>query len=392
MLQSARVTCGWDAAVRGTPNAAGGPVSSAMLRAESLLPEPAVPGGVTPRSSSHAPDPRLDRLRQWLAVLGYPADDLRPASGDASFRRYFRLRYPGGTLIAMDAPPQQEDCRPFLAVRSLLEEAGVTVPAVLARDLEAGYLLLSDLGDRRYLDVLDPPAAARLYAAALDSLARAQKGIGGTALAGLPPYDRALLEREMAFFSDWLVAGYLGLRLSPAERQVLGRSFDALAEAALEQPRVFVHRDYHSRNLMHLDEGGPGVLDFQDAVQGPVTYDLVSLLRDCYVAWPEERVRQWALDFLGLPGVAGLAGDPGPGQWLRWFDLMGIQRHLKASGIFARLWLRDGKPGYLADIPRTLSYIVAAADHHPEARALGELVRDRVLPAMQAAVPAGGAS
>ena len=200
-----------------------------------------------------------------------------------------------------------------------------------------------------------------------------------------------MLLREMGLFREWLVGTHLNMTLSAAQTDMLERSFDALAQSALAQPQVCVHRDYHSRNLMVCPSDNPGILDFQDAVHGALTYDLVSLLRDCYVAWPQERVLRWALDFRSQAREAGLAAGDDDAQFLRWFDLMGIQRHLKASGIFARLWHRDGKPGYLPDVPRTLGYIVQACARHAEFGALGALVSERVLPAVQASLGAGRA-
>ena len=341
-----------------------------------------------PSAAASACDPRREALVHWLACLGYPATDLQPASGDASSRRYFRFSDGPRTLIAMDAPPQQEDCVPFLQVQGLLQRAGVNVPAVRAVDLEDGFLLLTDLGRESYLGALRADNADALYGDALDTLARAQHGLHHDALDALPPYDAPLLRREMDLFRDWLLARHLGLSLSSREQQLWEQACAALVDAALEQPRGFVHRDYHSRNLMHLPgAANPGVLDFQDAVCGPLTYDLVSLLRDCYIAWPDSRVQRWALEFLALPGTAEVAGQPSAERWLRWFDLMGVQRHLKASGIFARLWLRDGKPGYLADIPRTLGYIAAVGARHAETRSLAALVQERVLPALPACPP-----
>ena len=208
---------------------------------------------------------------------------------------------------------------------------------------------------------------------------------------GLPPYDERLLRFEMSLFTDWLLGRHLALELSSRESSELATAFDALVASALGQPQVFVHRDYHSRNLMVCPRHNPGILDFQDAVHGPLTYDLVSLLRDCYVAWPQQHVERWALEFRRQALAAGLAAGDDEAQFLRWFDLMGIQRHLKASGIFARLWHRDGKPGYLPDVPRTLGYIVTACAGHAEFAALGELVSRRVLPAMQASLEASGA-
>jgi aminoglycoside/choline kinase family phosphotransferase len=337
-------------------------------------------------------DPRLALLRQWLEEgLGWQGSGLAPASADASFRRYFRVTRPDGTFVAMDAPPDKEDVGPYLKVAGMLAETGVNAPRVLARNAQDGFLLLTDLGSVTYLAALaDRSLADRLYEDAIEALVRIQAR-GAAHAAELPPYDEKLLRFEMSLFPDWLLARHLGLELSAAERKMLAESFDRLVAAALEQPRVFVHRDYHSRNLMVCEDSNPGILDFQDAVQGPVTYDLVSLLRDCYVAWPQERVVGWALEFWARARAAGVDAGDDEETFLRWFDLMGVQRHLKASGIFARLWHRDGKPGYLPDVPRTLAYIEQACARHAEFAALGELVRGRVLPAMQASLTAANA-
>jgi aminoglycoside/choline kinase family phosphotransferase len=313
-------------------------------------------------------------LLDWLsAVLPAPPDRIAPASGDASFRRYFRVWYDSQTRIVMDAPPDKEDCRPFVAIGSAMHGLGLNVPEVLAADLDQGLLLLTDLGEQQYLAALDEHSVAGLYDDALDTLARLQVG-GDPGTALLPPYDSALLHREMELFREWFLGRQLGLNLSEAEQHTLDHSFAALADNALEQPRVWVHRDYHSRNLMVTEAGNPGVLDFQDAVVGAVTYDLVSLLRDCYIAWPRERVEAWALAHRQRLRAAGVHGLEDADQFLRWFDLMGVQRHLKATGIFARLNLRDGKPGYLRDIPRTLSYILAVAPRYPELAGLRDLL------------------
>ncbi len=310
---------------------------------------------------------RLQRLRSWsTAVLG--SGEITPVSGDASFRRYFRLRRDGRSYILMDAPPEKEDSRPFVQVATLLAEAGLHVPAVLEADLEDGFLLLSDLGETLYLARLERDSADALYGDALAALLRMHTRIQ----APLPAYDEALLRREMALFPDWYLARELGREAEGAERAVLDAAFDLLAETALAQPRVFVHRDYHSRNLM-LAAPNPGILDFQDAVWGPITYDLVSLLRDCYIAWPRERVERWMTDYHARLRAEGLV-DVDRDGFRAWFDLMGIQRHLKASGIFARLWHRDGKSGYLKDIPRTLGYICSIAADYPELAEFGALV------------------
>ncbi len=334
-------------------------------------------------------DPRLASLRHWLEHgLGWYGAGLAPASADASFRRYFRVTRPDGTFVVMDAPPDKEDVGPYLRVAEMLAGTGVNAPRVLARSAADGFLLLTDLGSVTYLAALeDRSRADALYRDALDALVRIQSR-GAAHAVELPPYDERLLRFEMSLFPDWLLTRHLGLVLDDEERQCLDRSCDLLTAAALEQPRVFVHRDYHSRNLMVCTEVNPGILDFQDAVRGPVTYDLVSLLRDCYVEWPQAQVVAWALEFRRRAQAAGLDVGADETTFLRWFDLMGVQRHLKASGIFARLWHRDGKPGYLPDVPRTLRYIEQACGRHAELAGLGDLVRERVLPAMRSSLEA----
>jgi len=321
---------------------------------------------------------RIAQLKAWLGSL--PQLDsftFEPASGDASFRRYFRIQTGQASYIAMDAPPDKEDSSPFIQVAEAFEAIGLNVPHIHARDLTQGYLLLEDLGDSLYLDQLDPTTADRLYGDAMGALLTIQ-ACGPRE--GLPDYDRALLMREMELFREWLLGRQLGLELSAVEQVELDRTFEMLAASALEQPRVCVHRDYHSRNLMLTKTHNPGILDFQDAVLGPVTYDLVSLLRDCYIRWPQVRVESWALGYYELAVQSGVLRDEHEEKFLRWFDLMGVQRHLKASGIFARLNQRDGKPGYLKDIPRTLSYIVDLLAVYPELSALGKMLQERVLP------------
>ncbi len=303
--------------------------------------------------------------------------ELKPASGDASFRRYFRIELADGTTrIVMDAPPPMEDCRPFVRICRAFEEVGLHVPHIFAQDLDQGFLLLSDLGSQLYLDALSPKTVDRLYGDALGALVVIQ---ACGPLEGLPPYDRSLLLQEMELFREWLARRHLGLGLSGEEERMLDGVFDLLAANALEQPRVCVHRDYHSRNLMVTTPCNPGILDFQDAVVGPVTYDLVSLLKDCYIRWPREQVHQWAMNYFLLAQQSGVLQGEHEKDFLRWFDLMGVQRHLKAAGIFARLNRRDGKPGYLKDIPRTLGYIVELAPHYPELEELGAFIEQRVL-------------
>ncbi|WP_260292154.1 aminoglycoside phosphotransferase family protein [Sedimenticola hydrogenitrophicus] len=322
---------------------------------------------------------REHALTQWLTEqIGLRDFRIEPASDDASFRRYFRLTLADGeTRIAMDAPPEQEDCVPFLHIAAQLGAVGLHVPMIHAADPAQGFILLEDLGTVHYLDRMNEATADRLYGDALAALAVLQS-VGPRE--GLPPYDAQLLRREMALFPDWLLGRHLELSLDAAEQALLRECFDLLVESALEQPRVCVHRDYHSRNLLLSESPSPGILDFQDAVLGPVTYDLVSLLKDCYIAWPMVRVQAWALGYFQLAVQSGVLQPSHEARFLRWFDLMGVQRHLKASGIFARLNHRDGKPGYLADIPRTLGYIVEVAGRYPELAGLGELIERRVLP------------
>ncbi|MCB1863894.1 MAG: phosphotransferase [Chromatiales bacterium] len=323
-------------------------------------------------------DPRLDELTEWTrATLGAGALAIAPASGDASFRRYFRAVADGRSWIVMDAPPERENVTPFIAVAETLARAGVQVPRLHAIDRDRGYLLLDDLGSRLYLPALTNATADGLYGDALGALATMQ---AAAPCADLPPYDEALLRREMALFPDWLLGRHLGLEPEAAERSVWEVVQDILVANALEQPRVFVHRDYHSRNLMCVDARNPGVLDFQDAVCGPVTYDLVSLLKDCYIAWPRARVVDWAMGYFRLAAARGVLDASLEMRWLRWFDLMGVQRHLKAAGIFARLNHRDGKAGYLPDIPRTLGYITAIADEYPELGGLAAMIERHVAP------------
>jgi aminoglycoside/choline kinase family phosphotransferase len=321
---------------------------------------------------------RIKQLKIWLGSLPEIGDfSFAPASGDASFRRYFRIRVGARSYIAMDAPPDREDAGPFIKVAEAYEAIGLNVPHIHARDLAQGYLLLEDLGDSLYLDHLEPRTADRLYGDALGALLTIQ-ACGPQE--GLPDYDRPLLLREMELFREWLLGRQLGLELSPAEHRMLDHVFGFLADSALEQPRVCVHRDYHSRNLMVTPSHNPGILDFQDAVLGPVTYDLVSLLRDCYISWPKTQVEAWVRGYFELAVQSGVLREEHEEQFLRWFDLMGVQRHLKASGIFARLNQRDGKPGYLKDIPRTLGYITDLSDAYPELAGLGKLLQERVLP------------
>ncbi len=326
-------------------------------------------------------DPRQDQLKAWVSGLApdwsIDPQSCVPASADASFRRYFRLRTDNPahpTVIAMDAPPAREDCRPFIHVAALFGEAGVTVPTVLAQDLSQGFLLLTDLGNTTYLSKLDITTARTLYGDAAAALVKIQ---AATRPGALPAYDRELLQRELDLFPQWYVARHLGVELDASQQADLAEVMATLLANNLAQPQVYVHRDYHSRNLMVLDEGdergNPGILDFQDAVIGPITYDAVSLWRDAYIEWDEELQLDWLIRYWERARKAGLpvAGDFG--EFYRDFEWMGLQRHLKVLGIFARLYHRDGKDGYLANLPLVLKYARAVAGRYGELRKLVRL-------------------
>lgn len=321
---------------------------------------------------------RRKALETWLAQV-LPRSDFRltSASADASFRRYFRVHMPDQTLIAMDAPPPQEDCRPFVAVAKLLQAAGLNVPQVLAQDIAQGFLLLSDLGDTTYLSQLQQyqhgatsgmaqaeALSSKLYEDATTALVHLQQA---TSTYALPAYDAALLSREMQLFPDWYVTQHLRHTLSEADMAVLAQTFALLNQNILAQTQVYVHRDYHSRNLMVCKAGSnPGILDFQDAVVGAITYDLVSLLKDAYITWPEDLVLDWAIRFWQKARNAGLHLPEDFAAFYRDFEWMGVQRHIKVLGIFARLYHRDGKDGYLKDMPLVLEYLYKACERYVE--------------------------
>jgi aminoglycoside/choline kinase family phosphotransferase len=307
-------------------------------------------------------DSRRALLERWLADRLHGARfSLAPASEDASFRRYFRAKLEdGSTYVVMDAPPDKEDCRPFVHVAALLAAAGVHAPRIHAEDLDAGFLLLSDLGTRTYLEALNEGNAAPLFADATDALLRWQLA---TRPGELPPYDEALLRREMNLFPEWYIARHRGRELGAEQKHALENLFRTLVASALAQPAVYVHRDYMPRNLM-LSEPNPGVLDFQDAVIGPITYDVVSLFRDAFVSWDEERVLDWSVRYWEKAKRAGLPVDADFGEFWRALEWMGLQRHLKVLGIFARINYRDGKPKYLADTPRFIAYARAVAKRY----------------------------
>ena len=318
---------------------------------------------------------RAEQLRRWLAVtLGGGDFSIAPASDDASFRRYFRIRRGEAqpSLVVMDAPPDKENCGPFVHVARLLAEAGVHVPTIHAQDLERGFLLLSDLGNTTYLDALDEHNAGRLYEDALDALLKIQRA---SRPGLLPDYDRDLLERELRLFPDWYIARQLERELDAAQLQTLEKAFSTILANNLGQARVFVHRDYHSRNLM-VCEPGPGILDFQDAVYGPITYDLVSLLRDAYIAWDEERVIDWAIRYWERARAGGLPVARDFADFYRDFEWMGAQRQLKVLGIFARLSFRDGKNGYLKNQPLVMSYLKRTCERYRELAGLARLLEE----------------
>lgn len=315
---------------------------------------------------------RLQALQEWAArQLGGDGLDIAPASADASFRRYFRVTAKGRDYIVMDAPPAHEDCRPFIAVARLFGEAGVHVPEVLAQDLDQGFLLLSDLGHTTYLSALnaadrDPAVARELYLASNDALIRIQQvsrpGV-------LPEYDRALLTRELMLFPEWYVAKHLGVAMNEQQQAILDVVFERILANNLAQPQVWVHRDWHSRNLM-VSDPNPGILDFQDAVYGPITYDLASIYRDAYIEWDEEQQLDWVIRYWEKARAARLPVREDFGDFWRDFEWMGAQRHIKVLGIFARLYHRDGKDGYLKDMPRVMRYLRKVCERYDELKPL----------------------
>ncbi|PKA70863.1 hypothetical protein ATI02_3796 [Pseudomonas baetica] len=318
-------------------------------------------------------DVRLQHLKVWLdeqlAILfadqgwgAVPPATLTAASSDASFRRYFRWEGAGRSFVVMDAPPPQENCKPFVDIAFLLAKSGINVPKIYAEDLERGFLLLNDLGNKTYLEVIDGENADALFSDALQALLAFQQL---PMVAPLPSYDVALLRRELELFPEWYVKRELGVELDSTQKQQWQHISDLLIDSALAQPKVLVHRDYMPRNLM-LSEPNPGVLDFQDAVYGPVTYDVTCLFKDAFLSWPEERVRGWLESYWQQASALNIPVQPDFEDFLRASDLMGVQRHLKVIGIFARICHRDGKPRYLADVPRFFSYIEAVIARRPE--------------------------
>jgi len=310
---------------------------------------------------------RLQALEAWAArQLGGDSLDIAPASADASFRRYFRVTAKGRDYIVMDAPPAHEDCRPFIAVARLFADAGVHVPQVLAQDLEQGFLLLSDLGNTTYLSALDDSTARELYLASNDALIRIQQA---SRPGVLPEYDRTLLTRELMLFPEWYVAKHLGVAMKDEQKAILDTVFERILANNLAQPQVYVHRDWHSRNLM-VSDPNPGILDFQDAVYGPITYDLASIYRDAYIQWDEERQLDWVIRYWEKARAARLPVREDFGEFWRDFEWMGAQRQIKVLGIFARLYHRDGKDGYLKDMPLVMHYLRKTCERYDELKPL----------------------
>ena len=334
--------------------------------------------GATPSAASVA-DARLAQLTAWLSTLDVvDVATARPASADASFRRYFRVDVLaahraslGATLIVMDAPPERENVLGFVKVDEMLTHAGVTVPRIVATDYERGFMLMSDLGVTTYLQVLDHDNASTMYAEALEALVKFQVA---SAPDVLPEYDRAFLLRELNLFPEWYIGKHLGATLTDKQSAELQGVFDAILANVTAQQQVFVHRDFHSRNLMWMDAGNPGVLDFQDALYGPFTYDLASLLRDAYVQWDEELVLDWAIRYWQHAKSAGLPVNKDIDAFYKDFEYMGLQRHLKILGIFCRLYHRDGKDQYLGDLPTVMDYVRKTANRYKDLKPLVRLL------------------
>ncbi len=318
---------------------------------------------------------RQNQLTAWLSSL-YPNQTftIAPASADASFRRYFRATFADGTTkIVMDAPPQHENCEPFLHIGKLFEDAGTHVPHVYAKDLAQGFLLLSDLGNTTYLQALNQGNARQLYGAATDALIKIQLA---SKKEELPPYDEALLRRELNLFPEWYIARHLGVTLTEKQQAALEQCFRRILANNLAQPCVYVHRDYHSRNLMFVPENNPGILDFQDAVYGPITYDLASLFKDAYIRWEEADAMDWLIRYWEKARKAGLPVREDFGDFYRDYEWMGVQRHIKVLGIFARLCHRDGKDGYLKDMPLVFSYLHSACARYLDLKPLQVLLEE----------------
>lgn len=319
-------------------------------------------------------DIRLQQLKLWLnKQLNSDQYEVEVASADASFRRYFRIKHNNLSMIAMDAPPEQEDCGPFTRIAKILIAGGVNVPEIIAEDFQQGFLLLSDFGDTQYLSILDDDSADSLYKDAIDTLIKIQLIPADS----LPVYSRDLLQTEMSLFPDWFINKHLKTELTKQQKKLLDITCECLTENSLQQPQVIVHRDYHSRNLMKTEKSNPGVLDFQDAVIGAVTYDLISLLKDSYICWPREQILKWLTYYFQQAHEHKIIhADINFSDFIQWFDLMAVQRHLKVVGIFSRLNIRDNKPSYMNDIPLTMQYIIDSCERYPLLEPLAILLKD----------------
>jgi len=324
-------------------------------------------------------DLRLKQITHWIQQDWQNAT-IEVASADASFRRYFRVSHNNQTYIAMDAPPEQEDCTPFIDVTTRLRNAQVRAPEIFKQDLTQGFLLLEDFGNTPYLDELNADTADQLYGDALNSLINIQTARTD----GLPEYDEPLLQTEMQLMPEWFLQKHLGITPDTEQQKIIDRTLTVISTLVLQQPQVFVHRDYHSRNLMILERDSnktsPGIIDYQDAVLGPITYDLVSLLRDCYIQWPNEKIANWVFDYKKQAEDAGLMDKVPNDTFIQWFDFMGLQRHIKVLGIFSRLNHRDGKTNYLNDLPLTLHYVMEVANKYPLTRPLVDLFNEWNIP------------
>ena len=324
---------------------------------------------------------RYNSLQNWLTeILGTSVFNLKPASEDASFRTYHRLFLKNKTFIVMDAPPEQENCKAFIKITKKLRACDVNVPIIHNVNIEQGFLLLSDLGNDLYLNKLNKSSIYELYSDAVSTLVSIQVLVN---VGGVDGYDKSLLISEMNLFREWLIEKHLNIKLSDSQVKILTTLFDLLVNNALQQPKVFVHRDFHSRNLMVTKENNPGVIDYQDAVYGPISYDLVSLLKDCYIKWPKEEIDKWIDFYLNKLYEEKAQYKINRDEFIRWFDLMGVQRHLKASGIFMRLSHRDGKHNFLKDIPRTLSYILDLKETYEELQPICIILEELVLPRLK---------
>lgn len=317
---------------------------------------------------------REQLLQNWArAQLNDAKVKITPLAGDASFRSYLRAVSQDQSFIIMNAPPDKEDVKPWINIARRLRNASLNAPEIFYQDLANGFILMSDLGDTTYLDVLNNDTVDELYRDAISALFGMQQRVKAD---DLPAYDEARLRAELNLFPEWFLGRHLGITPKASERMIIERMFEKLVASALEQPQAFVHRDYHSRNLMKRGWDNPGILDFQDAVRGPITYDLVSLLRDCYIEWPQEKVLVWINQYRDRLSKAGVIGDREL-RFKRWFDWMGLQRHIKVLGIFARLYYRDGKSGYLKDLPRVLNYVLEVAGKNKELGPFAEWLADK---------------